>query len=233
MGTLPRAGFDERLLVLTDTPVKSKSTLTAPAVLNGLEEGRQAVIRDSGSVIPLVPVAYFQSALLPPLRSGLDIADIVKRLVQDGHIKGGKDADEQRWNYFPKDPSDSTYVENTVFKDFELIATAVCSTSQTALRERAKAKSRAKRTPFIDVRPTTIVECNPDTTPFSTIRSNTSKPDSFARLNPGTPFALPGSLSNGSLLWDEIVVPGEFKKNSTWKDINDVSSDVSLTCSPC
>lgn len=233
MGTPTRAGFDKQLTVLTDTPVKSKSTLTAPAILNGLEQGRQAVMRDSGSAIRMVSVAYFHSALLPPLRSGLDVDDIVKRLVQGGHIKGGKDADEQRWNYFPKDPSDAKDVENKVFKDFEVIATAVCNTSQTALREWTKAKSRAKRTPFIDVRPTTIVECNPDTTPFSTLRTNTSKPDSFARLNPGTPFALPGSLTNGSLLWDEIVVPGEFKKNSTWKDINDVSPVVFLTYTAC
>ena len=60
--------FNIQLAAVTDTPVKSKSTLTAPAILDGLEHGRQAVMRDLGYSIPLVPLAYFQSALLPPLR---------------------------------------------------------------------------------------------------------------------------------------------------------------------
>lgn len=237
MGTRTHSNFDVQLAVATDTSVKSEAILSAPAsasgIFNGLEARRRPVMNNLGYAIRLVSWTYFQSALLPPLRPGLDPADIVKRLVQAGHIKVDRDTDERRWARFQDDPSDSKDFENAVFKNFERVADAVRETAQVVLQQWIKAQPAAQRPTIIDTRPTTIFKCNADMTSLFSLRFNTSKPDSFARLNPGTPFALPGTLTNDSILWDDIVVPGEFKKNSGWKEINDVSLCVFLTYCAC
>lgn len=228
MSTHARPSFNAQLAEVPDTLVESEAMLTAPAgaMLNGLGPGQQAVMPAKDYAGPMVSLQYFQSALLPPLRPGLDVADIVNRLVRAGHIQAYKDTHWHvpRWTSFSTEPSHSGATENIVFKNFERVATAVHEISQTALREWMKAQPVAKPPALIDIRPTTIIACNSEMIPFSNLRSKTSKPDSFARLNPATPFAWPGSVSKEDrILWDDIVVPGEFKNYDVWHQINDVS----------
>lgn len=231
MGTPPRPNFALPRMLATDTPMKSKHSLTSPAILDGLEVGRKAVMRDIGDVIPLVSIEYFQSALLPPLREAFFLDDIVDRLAQDGHIEArvvsGKA--ERRWKYFPDDPAKLRELENVVFKDFATLASAVSKTGEDILKQWSdKQPARADRI-LPDVRPTALFQCNPDIAPLSTQRESTSRPDSFARLNPFTPVARHSITKK--IAWDDIVVAGEFKKEHTVKAINDVSPSPSATAS--
>lgn len=213
-----------QLIIMIIILVKSKHTLTAPAILNGLDPqtGSQTGMHDLNYAIPMVSLNYFKSSLLPPLREGLYVNDIVTRLTERGHIGA-----TGRWTRLPGTLGEAKDFEHVVFKDFLRIATAVSETAQTALQEFAKAQLANKPTAIVDVRPTALFHCNPDMTTSLKYSSSTYKPDSYARLNPQTPFALPGRLTE-NILWDEIVVPGEFKKHATRTDINDVSSQYTI-----
>lgn len=70
-----------------------------------LEEGRKAVMQDLGYSIPMLSVDYFKSALLPPLREGLTVDNIVQRL---SHAKAIIQDEEgtSRWSRFKYNPSD-------------------------------------------------------------------------------------------------------------------------------
>ena len=195
--------------------------LTAPAVLEGLETGRRELLRDLGTVVPQVPLSYFKSSLLPPLRHGINVDDIVARLKTAGHI-----TDENRWALFATNPSEAWPVENLVFRDFAAIAQHVCEQAILALEQAPQALQGVgeRHQPLaVDTRPTAIFECNPDLTS----QSELIKPDSFAVLNPDTPAGLPAPLDN-SVSWDVIAVPGEFKKKSAWYDINNVSLEIQV-----
>ena len=154
------------------------------------------------------------------------------RLIRAGHIQHvDPKSPRLRWTQFEVLPGQSQDIEDVVFKDFQLIANAVSTHGEAALKaanartsgKRAK-KSAASREKVLQiVRPTVVFECNPSMTPMSITRNNTSKPDSYARLTPGTPLALPPRLGK-SIYWDDIVVPGEFKKQDSSTDIHDVSA---------
>lgn len=220
MGTPTRSTFVIPNATVTDTPAKMKSTLTARAFTNGLEEGRKAVMLDLGHAIPAVSVKYFQTALLPPIRRDLNVNNIITRLRHAGYLNKKK-----RWiEFFKKEPSKALPLENNVFEDFERIADVVLEAAGTAITSWAAAHPNEVQQ---DARPTTKFQCNPNDTPESKSRDNTSKPDSFAVLNPCAPFSQPITLSTPNhpgVLWDDIVAPGEFKKKTTVADINDVSN---------
>lgn len=216
MGTPTRSTFSLLNAIITDTPPKPKHTLTTPAFTNGLKEGRKAVMNDLEFAIPVVHMTYFQTALLPPLRVGLNVDDIVTRLQKAGHLNK-----EKCWTtLFRVQPSKAHALENDVFQDFEHIATAVRRAAGEALTSWAEAH------PDEDVRPTALFRCNSNMTPMYGTRKNVSKPDCYASLDPDAPLSKPTAMKTSGpprVLWDDIVAPGEFKKAVTAGSIHDVS----------
>lgn len=220
MGTPTRSTFalptGPANATITDTPPKPKHTLTTPAFTDGLKEGRKAVMNDLGFAIPVVNMTYFQTALLPPLRMGLDVDDIITRLQEDELLNH-----ERRWTtLFRVQPCKARALENDVFQDFEHIATAVRRAAGEALASWAEAH------PKTDVRPTALFKCNPNMTPMSGTRENVSKPDCYAVLDPDAPLSKPTAMKTHGpprVLWDDVVAPGEFKKVVSAESIHDVS----------
>lgn len=172
---------------------------------------------DAGSRIPQVPFDYFRHNLLPPLHPTLDVGRIIEELRKNGTIKDivHGDATESRWASFPVDPADSKASENKTFAPFADIANAVAKAAfDTQVKKKKERKGKKPKT-FPLTQRTTFV-CNPNRTPPSTNRSNSSMPDGYALLT--KPLVPRRDITH----WDNIAIAGEKKKHSTSKDINDV-----------
>ncbi|KAI0342412.1 hypothetical protein BDW22DRAFT_1357756 [Trametopsis cervina] len=196
--------------------IPSRCAQTLPAVFGGLDSARDAVMTDAGSRIPQVPFDYFRHNLLPPLHPTLDVGRIIEELRKNGTIKDivHGDTTESRWASFPVDPADSKASENKTFAPFADIADAVAKAAfDTQVKKKKERKGKKTKT-FPLTQRTTFV-CNPNRTPPSTNRSNSSMPDGYALLT--KPLVPRRDITH----WDNIVIAGEKKKHSTSKDIND------------
>lgn len=157
---------------------------------------------DLECIVPEVSMAYFQDALLPPLRPELaDVAQILSRLADaDGH--------RATFSVAPTD-TDACDSEEIVSRAFQDVAAAVHAAVLGMLPK--------------GVRATALFACNPDMQPVSEVRRSASMPDSYARLiDPPVPRV--GTATH----WEDVAVPGEMKRRRTWDMINDVSF---TTCS--
>ena len=194
----------------TNTPIRDKCVTSVQGVVNKLDKNRNAVMKDTNFSVPLVPLSYFFDRLLPPLHDGFDVAAIVEKLQDVGHI----DPVKGHWKVFPEQPSSSKLPEDMVFKPFAKLASLVFTQAKAVFR-----KSRGSKTPL----PTQTVEffCNPLMMPKSTNRPSTSKPDSYGVLTDRTVPGFTGSRKTAPH-WDDIVIPGEKKKNNLNADFNDV-----------
>src|SRR5438309_2263526 len=84
---------------VSDTVPRPRYTSGRGYRTGDLEGARIAVLCDLGS-IPLVPVDYFEKAVLPPLLPTIDIEKIKRELEQLGVIHKSSG----RWDAFPMDP---------------------------------------------------------------------------------------------------------------------------------
>ena len=215
MGTHTQFSFRaEQLagLLTDDTPTKSKHAATMPAIAGGLEEGRNAMMKDLHGAIPQGPLDWFKAHVLPPLpqlRSKLKgtadtpkpsktiVQAVVEALKRDATI-----TENGRWSAFPQLPSSVKQLEDIVYKPFEDIAVAVSNAAKLTVPNK-------QRVAF---------ECNPNMTSLSNLRRNTSRPDGYGLYTSHGAYK-----PEGSAQWECIVVPGEVKKENRYNHVNDVS----------
>ncbi len=213
-------------MATSDTPPRHKHSQTYAGISSVLDDGKDAALQDTDFSVPLVPVSYFTDYLLP--RGFLDNFD-VDAVVEDLRKKKYIDSDG-RWIMFPEDPHlCDGQKEDLVFKP---LATLVQCMGTGARRVFKAAHGRNAKVP----QQTVEWRCNPTITPLSTNRHSSSKPDSFGVLKKPTAVADPKPGKKGAPHWDDIVVPGEHKKNRTNADFNDVRLDhfsLSRTASNC
>lgn len=80
----------------------------------------------TGCSITQVPVAQFQTYLLPPLRPGIDVDRIVRRL-QRGSKSSGAIIKHGRWLGFEQDPDKSSVPEEDVLDNLTDVVRAVAN----------------------------------------------------------------------------------------------------------
>ncbi|KAI0341438.1 hypothetical protein BDW22DRAFT_1485428 [Trametopsis cervina] len=198
-----------------DSFIPSRCAVTYPATHHGLEAGRKAVMADVGGHIPQVPLNYFHDNLLPPLPPGVD----VERVKQELKKKTPAPISGNRWTSFKYDPShekNDDKSENLVFAPFGVIAKAVARAAMVVIRKKG-----------LKMQQTAAFYCNPNHTPSSTNRTNTSRPDGYAVLKQ------PSEVRRQEIHWDNIVIPGEKKKHSSVKDINDNNVKIIWSLNHC
>ena len=190
---------------VSDTPYKAKHATSAPVIYaDGLDEGRDAVVADVGSVVPQVTIQWFMDNIMPRLRPDLDISAVVQKLKDNKTIVSGT------WADFPTAPADCLEHEDDVFDSLETVAAAI--------RNAATAVCSRK------LKPAVVFKCRPRDMPVSKRRENTSRPDGYGlyvkhRSNHG---------NRKRVFWETIVSPWEVKKRERVEDINDVSTDMTL-----
>ncbi|THG92913.1 hypothetical protein EW026_g8162 [Hermanssonia centrifuga] len=174
---------------VTETPHLSRLGLYTLQSGVGLEDKRSVVCEEAGRSVRLVTVDYFLKAVAPRLRPEINVDVVLQKLRDHGDIVG------DRWAHFLSDPGESHEHENVTFKPLEkLIQTIVDAT---------KCGS---------VLPTLKLVNNPYACPESSLRNNSSRPDSYAILT------LDRSGSQDRPLWIDIGGTGEYKKGDTEKD---------------
>jgi len=179
-----------------DTVPRSRNTSTRSYRTGDLIRGRAAVLKDLGP-IPIVPLDYFNSAVLPPLPPGIDVQKIERLLQASGHILSGK------WNEYQSTPNKDSANEADYYQRLCNVFNAVVAQAEEDTMTSAKVE-------FIQ---------KPNSIPVSK-RINTSKPDGYLLLKEKRSISTLDAESRDS--WDDIAVPFEFKKSDTEKDRQDV-----------
>ncbi|KAI0341452.1 hypothetical protein BDW22DRAFT_1359015 [Trametopsis cervina] len=192
--------------------------VTDPAIHHGLEAGRKAVMDDVGGCIPQVPLRYFQDYLLPPLPPGIDVGRVKQELKKKMNAKTLAPISGGRWTSFKYDPShekNDDKSENSVFAPFGGIAKAVARAAMVIIKKKG-----------LKTEQTAAFYCNPNHTPSSTNRTNSSRPDGYAVLKQ------PQEIRQ-KIHWDNIVIPGEKKKHSSVTDVNDNNVKIIWSLNRC
>ena len=190
------------------TPPATPSSIALDTVPRSCHEGalsehtenllrkRVAVLRDLGP-IPVVPLEDFNSAVLPPLRNGIDVQNIERALQASGRIILGQ------WREYQSNHNNATANEQDYCKHLSSIFEAVMT----------EAKKGTRTDPTVDF----IQKSN--SVPVSD-QTHTSNPDGYMRLNEKK-NGIPEDGFRDS--WDDIAVSFEFKKYDNNKDVSSTS----------
>ena len=182
--------------IAPDTVLRLRHTGTPSYRTGDLLRGRVVVLKDLGP-IPVVPLKYFNSAALPPLRNDFDVQNIERALQASGQITSGQ------WREYQSNPSNGSANEEDYYKHLCSIFTAVTK----------QAKKGTVTSPTVD-----FIQ-KPNSAPMSE-RANSSRPDGYMLLKNKKSVK---SGTNSRDFWDDVAVSFEFKKYGKDKDKQDVS----------
>jgi len=182
--------------IAPDTIPRSRHTSTPSYRTGDLLRGRVAVLKDLGQ-IPVVPLKYFNSAALPPLRNDINVQKIERALQASGQITSGQ------WREYQSNPSNGSANEEDYYKYLCSIFTAVTK----------QAKKGTGTGPTVD-----FIQ-KPNSAPMSE-RANSSRPDGYMLLKNKKSVK---SETDSRDFWDDVAVSFEFKKYGKDKDKQDVS----------
>ncbi|KAG6326746.1 hypothetical protein ID866_12343 [Astraeus odoratus] len=186
-------------VVPPDTEPRSRHTSTVSYRTGDLSRGRTAVLKDLDS-IPLVPLTYFNEAVLPPLRQGIDVQKIEETLQESGVIHNGC------WAAFVNASGSAN--EEEYYGRLATIFDAVVQKTSEQIGMESKLSFVSK----------------PSSPPISD-RTNTSRPDAYLLLVDKKSI---GSTADRSDSWYDVAVTFEFKKSGTERKLEDVSKVIHL-----
>ena len=149
---------------------------------------KQAVLRDLDHVA-VVPLDYFNTAILPPLHPRIDIGVIESRLYGSGVLSMKSD----RWAAFPQDPEKEASHEDTVFAPLSLVFDAIVQAVE-------ESTGTASKLSFVQ-RPAT---------PPTSERTNISCPDAYLLLV--NKKSVGKNVKCPVHCWEDIAVSFGFKK---------------------
>jgi len=163
-----------------------------------LEDARFAVLEDLGSSIPEVSLQDFLKFLAPP-QPQFDVVATISTLKSDTIISASG-----RWTAFNNEPKDQRVAENDVFNPitniFEKVVDAIIKHSDTDLTEDCCSID------FLQ---------NPNGTPKSEDRHNSSRPDGYLLVK--------DRLDKHAVSWADVVLSCEYKKQGGDEQLDDVS----------
>ncbi|KAK7433991.1 hypothetical protein VKT23_020455 [Stygiomarasmius scandens] len=179
----------------TETPQKQPRMSSSTFRQGDLAAKRLALIDDLGNAAYLCRLSDFLAHYLPPLPKGVNISDIIEKLVQDDKL-----TNDGFFKAFDKKPSESVNLtENRVFVKLRDVFQDIMDTT-IALWPNLKQNYDFK--------------LNPDITPSSD-RNSSTKPDAY------WVYTGVNELDNKDINWYDICFPAEFKK----KDHDDARDD--------
>ncbi|KAL4068805.1 hypothetical protein V8B97DRAFT_1872938 [Scleroderma yunnanense] len=184
----PQTPPSTRPSITPDTVPRARNTSQPSYRTGDLNLGKTAVIKDLNH-IAVVPLDYFNTAVLPPLYPQIDLADIESSLYDTGVLS----LDTKRWAAFPVDPEADSSHEDVVFGRLSGIFDAILQAAAHATGTAAKLNFTQK----------------PATAPTSE-RTNTSRPDAYLLLV--NKKSVGGHAQRSVDCWDDIAVSFEFKK---------------------
>ena len=169
-----------------------------------LDAMREAILGDVDYCIPIISVKSFQKHLLPPLKNGITVNDVVSALKHSGTVSST--GDRTWWKDFIVSPSKQKNKEDDVFAPLEGICEEV-------VRLAASASGQQE---------TFILRLLPNSTPNSG-RASTHRPDAYF-IDKTAEDAAEGSEvpQRRVRLWYDIALTGEFKKRMSIGDRNKV-----------
>jgi len=169
-----------------------------PSIRTGdLSLGKKAILRDLGHVA-VVPLDYFNTAVLPPLHTCIDIQDIENRLCRSKTSS----KESYRWSSFPKDPE----------KEANLIFGRLSRVFDKVVQLAAEGTGTSPKLTFAQ---------KPTISPTSE-RANISPPDAYLLLVNTKSVGKYATCS--AHRWDDIAVSFELKCDG---ELGDEYSDVS------
>ncbi|KAL4074509.1 hypothetical protein V8B97DRAFT_1868896 [Scleroderma yunnanense] len=186
----PRTPPSTQPSITPDTVPRGRNTSQPSYRTGDLNLGKTAVIRDLDR-IAVVPLDYFNTAVLPPLHPQIELADIESSLYDTGVLS----LDTDRWAAFPVDPEADSSHEDVVFGRLSGIFDAIVQAAANATGTAAKLNFKQK----------------PATAPTSE-RTNTSRPDAYLLLV--NQKSVGGHAKRSVDCWDDIAVSLEFKKRN-------------------
>ncbi|KAL5520223.1 hypothetical protein ACEPAG_9436 [Sanghuangporus baumii] len=191
---------DEHLIKAT--PASYHSTHGHDFLSGGLDSMRDAVLRDFHYAVPEIDPESFVKNILPPLKDGIDIEDIVASLKSGGII-----TPDDKLKPFEIDPCKQKSAEDTVFAPLEDICRQV-----TLLATRTAP----------DVEQVFVLKLLPHVTPKSD-RDSTTRPDAYFILKAVESQIMRAIRKEDKVRWWYDISPtGEFKKGNSPADRNDV-----------
>ncbi|KAL5496143.1 hypothetical protein ACEPAH_3060 [Sanghuangporus vaninii] len=190
---------DEHLIKAT--PASYHSTHGHDFLSEGLDSMRDAVLRDFHYAVPEIDPESFVKNILPPLKDGVNIEDIVASLKSGGII-----TPDGKLKPFETDPCKQKSAEDMVFAPLEDICRQI-----TLLATRTAP----------DVEQVFVLKLLPHVTPKSD-RDSTTRPDAYFILKAVEDQIMHAIKKEDKVRWWYDIGPtGEFKKGNSPADRND------------
>ena len=183
-------------IAFKDTPSKPRNTQTYEFRESGLDDKRNALLKELSYFIPEYKMDDFMAVFLPTLKMNVTFDDIAQQLVEENvitEVEAGKNdpsgKKKYRLNYFDDAPKNISEPENDVFERFK-------NHSYPGLTAAVEKK-------FPGLVKTAQLLQEPNKPPTSG-RGSKTRPNAHFRL----------ISSTGSCKWEEISCTGEFKKGA-------------------
>ncbi|KAI5117127.1 hypothetical protein M0805_007974, partial [Coniferiporia weirii] len=199
--TPPRTTANAVPTSLGDTPARARSVDHHSYRNGSLNERRTAIVGDLGQSIPEVDLEFFFDNILPPLRNGLEVDQIVASLKSGGIIEGG------RWKWFSIDPCKEAVPEPLAFQHVGDIFNSIIKA--------ANEKSHGHEQMF-------TLRMTPNSAPVSE-RASRAKPDGYMILKEAEDKF--GTNKKARRSWYDLALALEAKKSET--DTNKRDDNVS------
>jgi hypothetical protein len=204
-----KSGSLSTRLTHRDTPTVIKQSPKFHRIAEqGLEVSGAAVSHDLGSYIAQLPFDAFKNDILPPLRSSINISDVIARLKQIRVISS-----KGRWKYFSRDPAyyaklgDNHKLEDRVFQNMAPLINNIVANSGC---------QEASMFEYLSL---------PRSPPVSLFDSKCSIPDGYF-------ISVTRNVHNQSRhYWYDIVAPAEYKCTDTQAQLQDVRSFIIIKTS--
>ena len=171
-----------------------------------LEVVSLAALLSLGSCVPMIPFQTFLDHLAPP-QPDFDLDATMTSLRSGSELAL---TSSTRWSKFADAPNDSQDSEDEVYSQMPDIFTNVMLAIVTS--SGGKLADHKRTVDFLQ---------NPSQAPTSGDRGNKSRPDGYLVLRDRHKMmSKDGKEEN--ILWGDIALSCEHKRNDTWFDINDV-----------
>jgi hypothetical protein len=156
------------------------------------------VLEELGTRIPQITLQDFMDFLAPP-QPEFDIEATMEKLKTSGVLTA-----LGRWKAFDKEPKDQSGREDVVFKPMSDIFNATV----TAIIEDSNLNFTARDCALDFLQ-------NPNITPKSSDRGNTSKPDGYLLMK--------DRVREDKVSWADVVLSCEYKREGGVEELDDVS----------
>lgn len=201
-----------------ETPSHTRERAQIPSLFSGVVDSAREALVEELRRVPKANLSRFLNTIMPfsSLPEGLQtesgIEAVMDALQSGSNPALQKQGDAYTWTSFPVAPKDNGSRDPDVFRQLEDVVADITKAASSLFED------KRKRTRTSSLKPNFRYKNNGHKIPTSEHRDNNTRPDGY--------FLLPGALDPNKPGWADIAILGEFKKDESKSDVDDVRNTI-------